>query len=214
MDTSDRLAIVNMSNAYTVNPAGSRNETAWLISITIILLLCATILITKRSRGEDQIEILDWQISAFHDLSPADQAIYNALDLAGEEIFYLQYYLGHWPTMVDMDEFLLPPFYRDMSWKQTGEVNWVLKPMAEGSIEGTTVYHGSGGKIAGQGAYLLMIMHIHAGATGAADAHTVWLHPDADSVTPEVIKKNSLIRNGWKQIVPYTGDMERKRLKG
>jgi hypothetical protein len=42
----------------------------------------------------------------------------------------------------------------------------------------------------------------------------MWLHPDPNAPAPTTIKTDSLIVNGWKEIVPYSGAIEVERLKG
>jgi hypothetical protein len=42
----------------------------------------------------------------------------------------------------------------------------------------------------------------------------MWLHPDPNAPPPATIKTDSLIVNGWKEIIPYSGAMEVERLKG
>lgn len=158
---------------------------------------------------------MDWQLSSFHDLNEIDSAIYNSLDLAGDEVFYYQFYIsGDWPSLEELYDYLLPPFYKDKSWEQQGAVQWSMKNIAD-TVEktGNITYHGSGGNIAGQSAYLLIVTHSHAGF-GAADAHSVWLNKDVNAPVPDIVKKNSLILNGWRQVVAYTGKMEVDRVKG
>jgi hypothetical protein len=42
----------------------------------------------------------------------------------------------------------------------------------------------------------------------------MWIHKDPSTPPPAVIKQDSLIVNGWKEIVPYSGAVEVERLKG
>ena len=202
-------------STITVAPANHRDETLWFLAAVIIIVLGAMTLNFRSTADQGQPQLYDWQLSSFHDLNEIDQAIYNALDLAGEEVFYYQFYIsGDWPSLKELEEYWLPPFYKDKSWERQGEVQWTMINIAD-TVEktGNITYHGSGGKIPGQSAYLLIVTHSHAGM-GMADAHSVWINPDVNAPVPEVVKNNSLILNGWRQVVSYTGKMEVDRVKG
>jgi hypothetical protein len=59
----------------------------------------------------------------------------------------------------------------------------------------------------------LVLSHQHKGAS-YADGATMWIHPDRNAPAPTTIKTDSLIVNGWKEIIPYNGAVEVRRLKG
>jgi hypothetical protein len=210
-------------NAVSVVEPSDRRSEDWIIGLlagaVVLMTLTAALL-----RGNDRAPepLFDWQISAFYDLNPADQAIYNALEAAGEELWYIHsdlLYFGDeaqkaspWPPVSDLDEFyLMPPFVKDVAWSQQGEIEWQL--VASFSFEGSAVYFGSSGKLDDQSAYLLALSHTHKGA-GYKDAAKVWIHDDPHVEAPDTVTRDSLIVNGWKEVVPYSGAMEVERLKG
>jgi hypothetical protein len=212
-----------VSSAVTiVRPRGSRRETL-LLAITIVaVLLVGGALVDARQVDNYEPRLFGWQISSFYDLKPTDQAIYNALVTASDELWWihggrLQFAVpgettDPWPTVTELDEeFALPPFVRDLAWQQQGKVEW--QRIASFSFEGSTVYFGAGGDVPGQGAYLLVLSHVHKGAS-YADGAQMWLHPDPNAPPPTTIKTDSLIVNGWKEIIPYSGATEVERLKG
>ena len=203
-------------SAVLIAPLSARRETLLVVifSVVIVLSLSAYVGVTRDSEAEP--EMLDWQISAFYDLERADQAIYNALTIAGEEIYYIQYYItGDWPNIEDLEGELLPPFIKDLSWEQNGELVWTFQDVAQyGEKQGLTLYLGNGGSLDGQGSFLLVIGHLHAGFSGMSNQVTIWRHDDPDMGMPGSGKPNTLILNGWRQVVPYTGRDEVKRLKG
>jgi hypothetical protein len=205
-----------ISNTISVKPQSVRNEAllVLIVSVLIVLLLAAYVGVTRNSEVEPGL--LDWQISAFYDLESADQAIYNALTIAGDEIYYIQYYItGDWPNIEDLEGELLPPFYKDLSWEQNGKMNWSYQDVAQyGEKQGLTLYLGNAGSLEGQGAFLLVIGHIHAGGAGMSNQVTIWRHEDPDEEMPSSGKPNTLILLGWRQVVPYSGRDEVKRLKG
>ena len=80
-------------------------------------------------------------------------------------------------------------------------------------FEGSTVYFGSKGKLPNQSAYLINLSHVHKGAS-YVNGSTIWIHPKPNVSAPSNVTRDSLIANGWKEVVPYSGAMEVERLKG
>jgi hypothetical protein len=205
-----------------VTPASGRFETWALASVATAILVSAGVGVDVRQVEEGEPRLFDWQISAFYDLNPTDQAVYNAVLAASEELWWIhgdiltfgseEERADPWPTVAQLDaEYLMPPFTRDMAWSQQGSVRW--ERIASFSFEGSTVYFGSGGQAAEQSAYLLMLSHVHKGASYANGA-TIWVHEDPNVAAPDTVVRDSLILNGWKEVVPYSGAMEVERLKG
>lgn len=209
-------------NVVIVRPRGSLRETLALAGVVVVVLAAGGALVAARQVDNFAPRLFGWQISSFYDLNPTDQAIYNALITASDELWWihggrLQFAqpgedAEPWPTVEELDtQFELPPFVKDLAWQQHGRVEW--KRVAEFSFEGSTVYYGAGGSVPGQSAYLLVLSHQHKGAS-YADGAAMWLHPDPNAPAPVTIKTDSLIVNGWKEIVPYNGATEVERLKG
>jgi hypothetical protein len=205
-----------------VRPSSGRFESWVLAGVIGLIVLASGIAVAGRQREEATQRLFDWQISSFHDLQPTDQAIYTALTAASDVLWEGHQVLlegtpeerkNPWPKAEELttDLWLLPPFYKDASWTQQGEVNWTLA--ASFSFAGSAVYFGSGGKLPGQSAYLLNLSHVHKGASYVNGA-TVWVHPNPNIAAPVNVTRDSLITNGWKEVVPYTGAMEVERLRG
>ncbi|MEM9209692.1 MAG: hypothetical protein AAGA61_10620, partial [Pseudomonadota bacterium] len=117
----------------------------------------------------------------------------------------------NWPTVDELErDYALPPFVNDVSSRQTGSVRW--RRAAAFSFEGATVYFGNGGQIPGQSAYLLALVHVHKGAS-FANGSQIWIHEDANIDMPTTVKRDSLILNGWKEVMAYSGAMEVERLQ-
>ena len=163
-------------------------------------------------------------------------AIHSALLPAGEEIIWNNNDTGGWISLERAQELLLPPFYRDGFWKTNGSVHWQLilpgthlsdaagthsghatPPASDVSQatqgQGATVYYGSGGSMPGQSAYLLVIGHAHAGVMWANQA-TIWVHANPNAPYPAIVKPESLVGEGWRQVIPYDGTRELERVKG
>ncbi|MES2626657.1 MAG: hypothetical protein V4628_15330 [Pseudomonadota bacterium] len=200
------------STIHIVQPNHRKWETVLLVAALIALVLSTGTYVETYGLEEKPQEILDWQISSFSGLQGIDQAIYNELIVAADEVNWLVYYNGYWPDDADFQENLLAPFYRDLSWEHNGSVKWTLKNVIqEGEAQGLTLYHGGGGTIETQGAFLLVIDHKHAG-NAQITASNIWWHADRNAPIPETSKVASLILHGWKQVIPYQGKDEMERL--
>ena len=77
-----------MSTAATaiVAPLSARNETWLVAAVTAAVLAIGGFAVSQRQVEDDQQRLFDWQISAFYDMNPSDQAIYNALSTAATEL--------------------------------------------------------------------------------------------------------------------------------
>jgi hypothetical protein len=206
-----------------IQPAGSRAEGLGLLAATICVIAILAGWVAINGRGDDTVELLEWQISAFETLEGADQAVYNSLYTVKDEIPYIYDDINmfnqpgekfRWPNLQDFQDWLLPPFYKDTSWEQNGSLQWSLyEPLAEGEMQGSTMYLGTDGRLDDQGSFLLVIGHVHAGFTNN-NAIQIWYNADRHVEMPESGFQDSLILEGWKLVVPYSGDQEVERLFG
>ena len=206
-----------------IQPSGSRNE--GLLLAGAALTLCAIVAMYVRAEGRndepDPIEV--WQVSAFNTLTGADQAIYNSLYTVKDEIPYMYDDINmfnepgqkfRWPNLDDMQDYLLPPFYRDTSWEQNGSLQWSLhEPLAEGEMQGSTMYLGTDGSLPGQGSFLVVIGHVHAGITNNNQIQ-IWWNAANHAEMPESGFQDGLIIANWKEVVPLRGADEVERIFG
>ncbi|WP_049870576.1 hypothetical protein [Pseudomonas cremoricolorata] len=220
-----------------IRPRSGRGETLMLLMVTLAVLLSVTGYLLWRPERSGPPTPLSWQVRSFDGLGPVDQAIHSALLPAGEEIIWNNDDTGEWISLERAQKMLLPPFYRDGFWRSNGEVHWQLvlpgthlghqnpeashaedaAPASEVSQatqgQGATVYYGSGGHAPGQSAYLLVIGHAHAGVMWANQA-TIWIHSNPNAPYPAIVKAESLVGEGWRQVIPYDGSRELERVQG
>jgi hypothetical protein len=200
-----------------VRPASARTESLCVLAAVALVVGGGVVLARANAQQEHKVVLQDWQISSFHDLEGVDLATYSALLDAGDyiRVWYedsIQAGQPHWPTVQELDvDYAVAPFARDVTWKQGGQVEWSM--IKSYSLDGATVYFGNRGRIEGQAAYLLVISHRHKGATYTNQA-TVWISRDPNAAAPDTVNIDSLVRKGWKQVVPYTGSDEVMRLRG
>ncbi|WCE09042.1 hypothetical protein [Pseudomonas sp. JBR1] len=239
----ERRALTARTPITAVPPRSGRWETVALLGAGLALALGMTGYLLLRPLKVDPPVALSWQVRSFDGLSPVDQALHSALLPASQEIIWNNDDTGGWISLERAQAMLLPPFYRDTFWKANGEVRWQLilpgshlshrqssdadTGAADGGDaeaprsavaqatqgQGATVYYGTGGKVPGQSAYLLVIGHAHAGVMWANQA-TIWIHRDANAPYPAIVKAESLVGEGWRQVIPYDGSRELERVKG
>jgi hypothetical protein len=206
-----------------VRPAGARQETLLLLAAAMLIVLVLALYVQQRGRTSATEPLQDWQVSAFDELAGVDQAIYNALYTAKDEIVYIYDDINlmngpgekfRWPSPDDLQDYLLPPFYRDGSWQQNGAMQWsVHEPLAEGEMQGSVLYLGTGGRVAGQGSFLLVVGHVHAGFQNN-NSIAVWWNPRNLVEAPRSGFRDGLILQGWREVVPHSGALEVRRLFG
>jgi len=211
------------TTTYQVRPAGARYEGLALAVATVAVVGILALYVHERGRKDTTEPLYDWQISAFNTLTGADQAIYNSLYTVKDEIPYLYDDINrfnepgvkfHWPNLQDFQDVLLPPFYQDTSWEQNGSLQWTLfEPLPEGEMQGSTMYLGTDGQLPGQGSFLLVIGHVHAGFTNT-NAIVIWWNADNHVEMPQSGFRDRLILQGWREVVAYSGDQEVKRIFG
>lgn len=195
-----------------VRPYGAGRETQLFVLACAVIVISMGFFARVNAQNETGETLTDWQISAFSGLKGPDQAIYNALDTLTIDLWDLYEFERKWPTVQGLaEDYQYPPFAHDVLWKQNGEVQWELN--REYTFDGATVYYGHGGRVPGQGAYLFVLTHAHKG-TGWANVSIVWRHADPNAPAPATVNIDSLVRNGWKQVVPWRGDGEVRRLRG
>lgn len=206
-----------------VRPAGARREGLALAAATLAVLAVLAWYVQRFGSEQEPAALYDWQVSAFETLTGADQAIYNALHTVQDEIPAIYDDINQfnppgvkfrWPNLTDFQDWVLPPFYQDTSWVQNGSLQWSLhEPLAEGEMQGSTLYLGTDGQLPGQGSFLLVIGHVHAGFTNN-NAIQIWWNAANHVEMPQSGFRDGLILAGWKEVVPYSGAQEVERLFG
>jgi hypothetical protein len=215
--------VTSAAATQLVRPAGARHEARAIGIAAIAVLGIQALYVHERGRGDDHVTLHEWQVSAFETLTGADQAIYNALYTVKDEIPYLYDDINmmnapgvkfRWPGIQDFQDALMPPFYQDRSWEQNGSLQWSLhEPLAEGEMQGSTMYLGTAGRAPGQGSFLLVIGHVHAGFTNN-NSIVIWWNAGNRVAMPQSGFRDSLILQGWREVVPHSGAAEVERIFG
>ena len=207
----------------TVRPAGARHEALLLVAATLLVVSLLVLYVRERGEEPGREPLNAWQVSAFDTLTGADQAIYNALFTAKDDVPYLYEDINmfnkpdekfRWPNLQDFQDALLPPFFHDRSWEQNGSLKWTLyEPKAEGEMQGSTMYLGTDGTQAKQGSFLLVVGHVHMGFQNN-NSIAIWWNAKNHTTMPQSGFRDGLILAGWKEVVPHSGAQEVKRIFG
>jgi len=197
-----------------IRPASSRLEVVAIVAACVALTGATVGYAILNGGHETAPPLQSWQISGLGGLNAADQAIYSSLLAVSDEIVLTYSEYGDWLTPDDMQASLSPPFYRDGFWEQNGSVQWRLVAPKTSDVNGGGAYYiGTNARLPEQGAYLLVLAHVHAGLASANQGQ-VWLSRDRNPPPPTIIKPEALIQAGWRQIVPYRGDDEYRKVRG
>src|SRR5688572_14806843 len=97
------------AQAEIVRPSGGSAE-SWIIgALVAVILLTTGIAVRARRVEEAKPPLFGWQVSAFYDLNAIDQAVYNALSAASEDLWAshevrrrfstVAEYADPWPTV-------------------------------------------------------------------------------------------------------------------
>lgn len=220
---SSRRMAASAIDVQNIRPAGARHEGLALVAITVAIVGALALYVRTLGREETTEPLYEWQVSAFETLTGADQAIYNSLYTVKDEIPFIYDDINlfnppgtkfRWPNLDDFQDWLLPPFFKDTSWEQNGALTWtVFEPLAEGEMQGSTMYLGTDGRLPGQGSFLLVIGHVHAGITNN-NAIVIWWNEKNHVEMPLSGFRDGLILQGWKEAVPYSGAQEVERIFG
>jgi hypothetical protein len=203
------------ASSRIIAPRRGRVETALVAGVAVVVLgVGALIHLANPSGDTSRQELAEWQVSAFTGFGRVDQAIHSALTVAAQEIFFVQQTYAEWLTVEDLETTFVPPFAKDAFWRNNGEMTWELfQPVGEAeSAQGVTYYFGHGGKAEGQGSFMIVQRHSHAGFNAVTQGE-IWYHPDPNVQRPTELRQDSLIRNGWKQAVAYSGADEAARIR-
>ncbi|MGD9823600.1 DUF6162 family protein [Desulfobacter sp.] len=204
---------------YIVKPVSTRAEVIWLLVTVALVVAVSGSVIAARTRPGDHNVLSAHQISAFEDLDTLEQGTFNDLYAAAMDIESIHDEQDDaWPSPKDLSAQGIPPFTRDRVWETRGRMAWEQKTLNSGTRH-MAVYFGRPGSEQAPGCFLLIMQHSHGtpqvGKTGPEHGPwEIWHHDRAGIGFPGTVTDPGLIAKGWKEVVPYKGEEEVKRLKG
>lgn len=197
-----------------VRPANGRQEQKYLLlTVAVVVFVCA--LLIGRQRTENRIQqLLSYQISAFSDLTPPEQALFNDLYAAGLELQAVHRDERHWLTVPELTDQGIPPF-GDARFTWTARISDNVNIPAVAYL-GTAAGGGRSFLLTiGAQDSLAGIPHVHFDVLGLGPQHKtiyraeIWVTAAARPAMPVEFDPLTLGGLGWRQAVAFKGQEAR-----
>lgn len=201
-----------------IKPVGTKSEVTWLLTTIILVVVISGSIIAGRARKNDVKKLQSHQISAFKDLNTLDQGTFNDLYAAAMEIEEIHSMDEKWPSPKELELEVIPPFIKDQVWVKRGKINWSLRS-SDTEEKHLAVYFGSPSEGSLSGSFLLILRHNHkeplpGEKLNEHGPYEIWYQNMKTLDFPKITTDPALIAKGWKEVAPYKGEEEVKRLKG
>jgi len=204
----------------TVSPLRQRGEILFVVVSTVVLILMAAGLIAlKKGKTDGPRSLKNYQISGIADLSGNNQGLYTDLYTAALDIeYYHQTNHPAWPAIEQMENDKITPFVQDQMWEARGRLLWREQPTGtDNASMNTKAYVGKTSDSGSAGSFLVLFEHYHSSdgtyylAGGKERSYSIWFRADKFDL-PATITEGTLVQNGWKEVVSFTGKDQRKEL--
>lgn len=203
--------------SIVVKPVRQRGEILFVIVSSLVILLCAGLLIFARKKQSTEKKLKWYQINAFTQLSPNEQGVFTDLYTSAFDIDI--YHLDNaeeWPDIPTLEANIIAPFVKDAVWESRGRIEWKVRPMDKENVH-RCLYIGKTFDTTASGSFILFFEHFHTldGAyfygINKQQPFNIWYKSGAFLV-PQDISDGTLVSSGWKEAIPYRGKDELKRL--
>lgn len=163
------------------------------------IVFIAYSLIQLTTNQEEKQEIFEYQMSAYEDLSNVNNSFYSDLTNALMDIQALYETEGKIPEIHSLEEEGISPFVRDSLWENRGALEWRILKKGKHSY-----YLGISKNVNLVGNFLIELQE------DELDKSKIYFNQEQDDgrSLPHSI---SHIHEHWKEILPYTGEEERKK---
>jgi len=201
-----------------IQPKRQRFEILFVLAATIAILALAGGLVAATKTQKEVVKLKPYQISAFSVLSGNDQGIFSDLYTAALEIEAMHRDNGEiWASIDELKnkELALSPFVEDALWKSRGQIKWKLFTYDQPNVH-RAVYVGRSGDESVAGNFVVLCEHFHSidgsyyFGMNKQRPYSIWFNKNWS--LPSDISEGTLVANGWKEAVPYSGKEELKRL--
>jgi len=204
----------------TVSPLRQRGEILFVTLSTVVILLVAAGLVSLSKGKKDESKHLKrYQISGISDLTGNNQGLFTDLYTAALEIEYF-HQTNHpaWPSITQLAGENISPFLNDEMWQLRGRLDWREQPTGTNAASvDMKAYVGKSANLSEAGSFLILFEHYHSSdgtyylAGGKERSYSIWFRNDKFDL-PATITEGTLVQNGWKEVVSYTGKDQRKEL--
>lgn len=200
-----------------VQPRRQRDEALFVLVATIAIILIAAAILTFSGKSITQPKLRSYQISAIDKLGPNDLNIFTDLYGQATEVERLHFTNGEvWPKLNQLENDYIPPFVKDAIWEKRGKLQWAMFPTDRDEIH-TVAYVGRSSSPEIASSFILLFEHFHTldGAyyigVNKEKAFTIWVKPGSVTI-PSDFSQGALIKDGWFQVMAYTGSDELKKM--
>ena len=201
-----------------VKPSSKKDELIFVTVATVLILVIASVSIALRSDKVKPGSLKSYQINAFSGLNTKEQFVFTSLYAAGFEIESYHITNGEtWPSVKTLEGEGLSPFVKDRLWKDNGRIRWTDKLLGEDLFH-QMAYLGRPQTFDIEGRFLLILDHLHdLGGTylkssDKAEPFRIWYTNKLAGGFPRDLSAGNLIKEGWKEVIPYKGKDEAKKL--
>jgi hypothetical protein len=201
----------------TIRSAGSSRESLCVAGAALGILAVWAVLVVSDATAPVSEQLENYQINGYQALNAVEQGLFADLEIAAQDIdAFHDAHGGAWPAIAELAAAFTPPFASDAAWARRGHPTWSLATPGQSAAH-VAAYAGISADASVAGSFLLFLEHRHQGV-GTDTAPTeeehfqIWYHNGPDARIPEQLAEAGLIRNGWRQIVPYRGRQELRRL--
>ncbi|MFV0453829.1 MAG: DUF6162 family protein [Pseudomonas sp.] len=171
----------------TIRPAGAGHETLYVLALCLAILVLAGSVVAWRAEPEQQATVSEHQLDARRDLTAAEQGIHADINVAVDEIHLYLVDEQRLPSPQELAEDNFPPFVDDTSAANRGRHRWQLLDVA-----GEQVYLGLSQAHEVAGSFLLRL---------DGPQTDIWINRDAHPTPPSSLQQQTLISDGWRQVV-------------
>ena len=209
-------------HTQVVKPEGTSREGLYFVLTVAVVIAVAGICIMHNTRTEPESVLFEYQISGYKDINSFEQGTFVALYTAAMEIDAAHDNdEGMWLSVRDLQERFMPPFAHDRAWAMSGKLIWTQKILTQDMVH-AAAYLGKPSIPGISGSFLLVLLHDHSKEGNYKigepehdeEPFRIWYSNETAVDFPEKLSVRSLAIKRWKEVIPYTGDDEMKRIKG
>lgn len=187
-------------NTHIVKPLSSKKENILLILTFFVLLSIAAIALKIRQRDEYKVEVKEDEIVSYKVLNNIELGIYSDIKNSLVDISQIRDEQNSFPTLKELEEEEIPPYFKDVTWEQRGAVEW-----AEFKHDEKDYFIGRG-----KDKVKTFLVKFNNDNIDESDIFYMKETPSFDEIEKNFEKYEHI----FKKIVPYTGNDERKKFIG
>lgn len=184
-----------------LKPSSPKKENTVLVITVIFLILIAALLIKMGKTNIQEQKINTGEVSSYSNFSSIESGIYADLINFTNEI-KIKTDGENLPSIKDLEKNDIPPFTKDITWEERGKIQW-----EKIEKEKSTYYIGLSENVTVSGNFAVIVNN-----GNYEDIKILFIRTHLHKEDVEF----SLDENfpNWEEIIPYTGEDERRKFEG